>query len=353
MSDDHVNPRKMTFEQFMNEAKILIVDENFTYRVALKQTLVSYGAMNNNIVATKTVREAKTLMDATHFHIVFSDFLLKDGIGTSLIGEHKDFIFILVSSLASQAAVAKAAEVEVDQFIFKPYSQIHLRTVLEGVIKVYNDPSESNLFIEDGKEFLSMGEFDKAAMMFEKAKNDPASFARASSYLGEISKIKNELEGAFRNFREGLSATEVHFRCLMGMFNVLQQTGRMEEAYSVLKDIVLYFPECPDRLIQGIDLAIKTKKFVDIEEFFEVFKLMYEKPEKLLNYMGSGLLVNGHYHLRHENESAAMESFVRGISVGQGHDKFTMYVREKLVQFGLGHKIDELMKELEERKSAA
>jgi tetratricopeptide (TPR) repeat protein len=353
MSGEDLIGRKLTFEQFMNEAKILIVDENFTYRVALKQTLVSYGALNNNIVATKTIREARALMDATHFNIVFSDFILKDGIGTSLIGDRKDFIFILVSSVASQAAVAKAAEVEVDQFIFKPYSQAHLKTVLEGVIKVYSDPSESNQYIDDGKEFLSMGEFDKATMMFEKAKNDPDAYARASSYLGEINKIKNELDGAYRNFREGLTATEVHFRCLMGMFNILQQTGRAEESYSVLKDILLHFPEAPERLIQGIDLAIKTKHFVDIEEFYEVFKLMYEKPQSLMNYMSSGLLINGHYHLRHENQPAAMESFIRGITVGQGHDKFTMYVREKLVHFGMENRLDEVMKEVEDRKTAA
>jgi tetratricopeptide (TPR) repeat protein len=352
MSSEDRPARKLTFEQYMNEAKILIVDENFTYRVALKQTLVSYGVMNNNVVATKTIREAKTLIESNTFNIVFSDFLFKDGIGTSLIGDKKDFIFILVSSVASQAAVAKAAEVEVDQFIFKPYSQGHLKTVLEGVIQLKHDPTESNQFIEDGKEFLSMGEFDKATMLFEKAKTDPASFARASSYLGEIKKMKNELDGAFRFFREGLSATEVHFRCLMGMFNILQQSGRTEDAYSVLKDILMHFPECPERLIQGIELAIKMKHFVDIEEFYEVFKLMYEKPQKLLNHMSSGLLVNGHYHLRHQNEPAAMESFIRGISVGQGHDKFTLYVREKLVQFGMQDRIENLMKEIEERKAA-
>lgn len=68
--------------------------------------------------------------------------------------------------------------------------------------------------------------------------------------------------------------------------------------------------------------------------------------------MSSGLLVNGHYHLRHQNEPAAMESFIRGISVGQGHDKFTLYVREKLVQFGMQDRIENLMKEIEERKAA-
>ena len=352
MNDADRSSEKMTFEQYMNVAKILIVDESFTYRIALKQTLLSYGASNNNIVATKTLREAVALLEKAKFNIVFSDFMLKDGIGTSLINDRKDFIFILVSSVASQAAVAKAAEVEVDQFIFKPYSQAHLKSVLEGVVKVKTDPPESNQFIEDGKELLSIGEFEKASLLFEKAKADPASFARASSYLGEINKIKNELDGAFQHFRDGLAATEVHFRCLLGLFNVLLQTGRQEAAYSILRDILLYFPECPERLIQAIDLAIQTNHFVDIEELYEVFNLMYEKPEKLLKYMSSALLVNGHFHLKHENTDAAMESFVRGISVGQGHDKFTLYVREKLVQFGMEGKIEQLMKDLETRRIA-
>jgi len=336
------------FEQYMSEANILIVDRSFTYRVALKQTLISFGALAERIFMAKTLKEARVHAEQKKPEIIFSDFLLEDGIGTNLIKERKEkCIFILVSSIATQAAVANAAEVEVDQFIFKPYSQLHLKDVLEGCVKRKMAPSESSQVIEDGKELLSIGEFEKAAVLFEHAKKDPKTFAQACSYLAEVSKLKNELDDAFKTFREGLTSTEVHFRCLMGLFNTLLQSRRQQEAYEVLKDILVHFPECPDRLSQALDLAVHTKNFVDIEEMHLVFQLMYEKPEKLIIHMTSALLVNGHYHLRHKNPPAAMESFVRGITIGKGHEKFIQYVQEKLIQHGLPTKIDEVLKKSE------
>ena len=346
MSSSENAPVISPFEQYMSDAKILIVDGSFTYRVALKQTLISFGALAENISMAKTLKDARVLAEKVGPAIIFSDFLLEDGIGTNLLKERKDdkAIFILVSSVATQAAVANAAEVEVDQFIFKPYSQLHLKDVLEGCVRRKTAPSESSQYIEDGKELLSIGEFEKAAVLFEQAKKDPRMFAQACSYLAEISKVKNELDDAFKTFRDGLTSTEVHFRCLMGLFNTLLQSDRKEEAYAVLKDILIHFPECPDRLNQALELAVHTKNFVDIEEMHLVFQLMYEKPENLIIHMSSALLVNGHYHLRHKNPPAALESFVRGISIGKGHEKFTHYVQEKLTKFGLSSKIDEVLK---------
>jgi DNA-binding NarL/FixJ family response regulator len=340
------------FEAYMSAATILVVDDSFTYRVALKQTLVSFGVQTENIFLAKNLKEARSYIEKVKPHIVLSDFLLDDGVSTNLIETNKDFIFILVSSVATQAAVAKAAEVEVDQFIFKPYSQLHLKDVLEGVIQKKSEPSESAQYIEDGKELLSIGEFDKAAILFEHAKTDPKSFARACAYLAEIKKLKNDLDSAFKSFREGLTSSEVHFRCLIGLFNALLQSSRKEEAYSVLKDILIHFPECPERLVKALNMAVETKNFVDIEEMHIVFQFMYDKPEKLLNHMSSALLVNGHYHLKHKNQSAALESFVRGISIGKGHDKFTSYVKEKLTQYGLENKLEEVLKNADYRKTA-
>lgn len=350
MSTETTSPS--SFEAYMIGATILVIDDSFTYRVALKQTLVSFGTLTENIFMAKNLREARSYISKVKPHIILSDFLLEDGVSTNLIGERKESIFILVSSVATQAAVAKAAEVEVDQFIFKPYSQLHLKDVLEGVIQKKNEPSESSQLIEDGKELLSIGEFDKATVLFEQAKGNPKSYARACAYLAEIKKLKNDLDSAFRTFREGLTSSEVHFRCLIGLFNALLQGSRREEAYSVLKDILIHFPECPERLVQALSMAVETKNFVDIEEMHIVFQFVYDKPEKLLKHMSSALLVNGHYHLKHKNQSAAIESFVRGISIGKGHDRFTQYVKEKLTQYGLENKLDEVLKNADYRKTA-
>ena len=325
------------FEKFLNEARILIVDSNFTYRVALKHSLIFFGANTERLRTAKNLAAAKAIIIDFQPQIIISDFLLDDGIGTHLMTEQKgNCIFILVSSVVSQAAVANAAEMEIDQFIFKPYSQLQLRDVLKDAVYRVKYRTKSDQFIEDGKELLSIGEVEKAAILFENAKKDPLAFARACSYLGEIKQIKNELQGASKAFRDGLRASETNFRCLIGLFNSLLNDGRMDEGYALLKKIMIHYPECPERLMQGLNLAVRTNNFVDIEEMYSLFELMYQKPETLLKYMSSALLVTGHYHLKHKNAPAAMECFKKGIEVKKGSPKLGRYVQEKLAQYGIG-----------------
>ena len=261
------------FEHFISDARILIVDSNFTYRIALKQSLLFFGANEDKIRITKNLSQAQALMMTFQPQIIFSDFLLEDGIGTHLMKDNKGkTIFILVSSVNTQAAVANAAEMEVDQFIFKPYSQSQLRDILKNAANKMQSRTKSDQCIEDGKELISIGEIEKAAALFENAKDDPLAYARACSYLGEIRQIMDELKGATKSFRDGLNYCEINFRCLNGLFHSLLKSGRVDESYEIIKKIVVHFPECPDRLIQALNLAVRTNHFDDIEEFYLLFQ---------------------------------------------------------------------------------
>jgi len=341
------------FDRFMSGAKILIVDHNFTHRIALKQSLLAFGAAAENITMAKNLKEGRKESEKINPSIIFSDFLLEDGVSTHLLKERTSpVIFILISSIATQSAIANAAEAEVDQFIFKPYSQVQLKDILDECIRNKTEGNETSKYIEDGKGLLAIGEFERAREFFEKVKLNQKTFSLACSYLGEIKKLENEWDESFKIYKQGLASTEIHFRCMFGLFSTLLQNGRKEEAYNALKDILVHFPECPDRLSQALDLAVHTKNFVDIEEMHLVFQLMYEKPQKLIVHMSSALLVNGHYHLRHKNQLAAMESFVRGMIIGKGNVKFSQYVQEKLAQFGLEAKYDEIVKSVESKNAS-
>jgi len=329
---------------------VLIVDGSFAHRAALKQTFATFGVAEENFYSAKNLQEASGILTTTSIQLIVSDFLLEDGVGTSLIEAestrtiaHQKTIFILLSSINTQAAIANAAEMEVDQFILKPYSVSQLQEVLEMAIKKRQSPGQSDKLIEDGKAMLALGEFEKARVLFEKAKSDSDAYARACSYLGEIKNLRKQTAGATQAYQDGLESTEVHFRCLMGLFKTLLNSKQLDKAYGVLKELVIFFPESPERLNQALALAIKTKHFVDIEEFLFVYKLMYEKPKDLWRHMSSALLVNGHYHLIHKNPEAALANFVEGISIGHEDPGFLDYVKKMLNEYGLESKFNEVL----------
>lgn len=200
--------------------------------------------------------------------------------------------------------------------------------------------------LTEGKRLLSLGEFDQAILHFEKAKQDPALFSKSSAYLKELKKIKADSH-EFMIFRKELESTDIHLHCLLGIFHLLMSKGRWSSAYEVLTDLMNYFPESPERLIQAIDLAVRIQRFDELERLHGFYQRMVEKSETLLRHMSSALLVYGHHLLKQKQNQAAFDQFLLGISVAQGHDQFTLYVREKLVQFGMESQMDVIMRDLD------
>jgi hypothetical protein len=56
--------------------------------------------------------------------------------------------------------------------------------------------------------------------------------------------------------------------------------------------------------------------------------------------------------LKYKNPAAAVESFTRGLSVGQGQEKFVLYVQRKMAQYGLESRIDEVIQAAELKVNA-
>jgi tetratricopeptide (TPR) repeat protein len=333
-------------EDSFSKMKVLIVDGNYTDRTALHQSLLSYGVLPENIFSATSIQFAGDRLKKTKVDVLISDFSLKDGLGSSFQTNSKSFSLVLLSSVISQAAVAKALEAEVDAFLFKPYFHSDLKKVLQNVIKLRMNPPKGLSELSEGKKWLAQGNFEQAKRIFEKLNQDPELSTKANAYMVEIRKIMTDSQD-FTQVRRNLESTEVCLLSLLGMYHRFRNAGRLKSAYDVLSQILQYFPENPDRLIQAIDLAVRVQRFEDLEKFYEIYRAMFEKSEKLLRHMSSALLIYGHHLLKQGQKQEAMRQFLLGISVAQGHDQFTLYVREKLVQFGMESQIEGILQDLQ------
>jgi len=331
-------------EKFASSARVLVVDRCLASRIAMRELLADLGVDPERIVLVKNLAEATKSFAAGIPEIVISEYLLDDGFGPSLRnGLARNAIFFLVSSRTERAAVAKAAEDEIDNFIFKPYSSEDFKTVWSETLRRRLSPESHSRWLTEGKTFLLSGSLEAASARFVLAKKEQAEFSSACAYLARIRRLRDELTQATQEYREGLGERGVHFQCLSGLYEVLLQQKSVPDAYRVLKKLVLSFPEHPERLSIAVSLAVHTGNLRDIDVFHEIYRQIHQKTPSLVNHLSSALSVYGRHHLAKRRPEAALTRFESAIEVSRAQPKFVAYIVNHLNQAGYFREAEALL----------
>jgi CheY-like chemotaxis protein len=350
--------KKEIFKNFMIESDILIVDKSSASKNRLGKALVDFGANLEKVHQATSYQEARELYESKKPKLVICDYYIVGGSGFDLFKDikkefkdHKDIVFILITSNLSQAAVAKAAEEDVDSFILKPYTVNILGENLMETIVDKQYPNEYVSKIEEGKEALEAGDHEKAMSIFKDAlvMNDKPSLAHY--YNGYSNAQTNQNDVAVSEYNQGLEHNHIHFKCLNGLYELHMGQKNVTEAYSIAKNLVKYFPANNQRLAQTIRLAIATKNYDDLNFLYDVFVASEEKNPQLVNYICAGMYVVGKHFIMEDSKFQGIEMFKKvGVTFGN-HFKFLKAIIETLVEYDMEeHAIEFLHRFPEEMK---
>ena len=304
--------KKEVFKKFMEESEILVVDKNPGSRSRLLKIVSDLGAKRHMIHTAGSLVEASDILDSKKITLVLSDYMIAGGSGFDLFKmireqqpNNKKLCLVLVTSNISQTAVAKAAEEDVDSFIIKPYTLQSIHENLISTIMAKIQPSEYVQKIDAAKKHIQAGELNEAETLLKAAMNLNPKPALALFYLGQVEYMRKFVDKAQGSYQEGLSFNTIHFKCLVGLYELFMKDNKFMEAYAIVKKISKYFPANPDRLTQIVRLAIRTENFRDMQFYYEVFTSLDERPAVLINYIGAGLFISGKYlHNNGETETA-------------------------------------------------
>ncbi len=298
----------IAFQKHLKKKSILIVNEGATTRAMLSKTFNELGARGDLIHLASSWEEAQEVIPLVVPRIIVSDFNLGARSGLSLIefqremlkgaGAEKEGLFIIITGNTSQTAIAQAAEEEVDAYILKPFNLNGLRAALVSAVLAKVNPSEYVKLIEKGKEALFKGDFELAARFFDEAIVLNPKPALAFFYKGQTKLLQNAFSAAEQDFRQGLEYCKIHYKCLVGLFDLLMKQNREAEAYLVVRKIATYFPSNPKRLYQIIRLTVSLKEFEDLDDYYQAFCNLPVREKDLTIQMCSALIVAGRYFLR-------------------------------------------------------
>jgi tetratricopeptide (TPR) repeat protein len=328
------------FAQFVQSTHTLIADPNGSSRVRLGATLAELGAKQNAISYAGTYEEAQAVINERRPRLILCEFALGPHSGLDLLidqrklkPELKDCVFALITGNTSQSAVAAAAEEDVDTFIIKPYTLDSLKRTLTkaAVTKLY--PSDYVKTIEAGKKQLFGGGPQAALKTFEQAvKMDPKP-ALACFYKGQAEDLLKALDTASKDFKQGLTYNKIHYKCLIGLYELMMKKKEYKEAYGVVKRVAQYFPANPKRLASVLRLAIMTESYEDIEAYYRIFTMIENRNDELVRYICSALIVTGRYYFMNKYNTRALELVEKAAVSSAGKTSFLRYAIELLVEF--------------------
>lgn len=339
--------------KFLSDKKLLVVDPSNSARASIMNVFIKLGAKQFNIFQAKEILEATELIDLKKPDVVVTEYNLDRHTGLELLQaqreknpDSKKSLFILLTSNTSQSAVARAAEEEVDAFLIKPFNADTVRKVVIRAALFKINPPQYFIEIEKGKTLLMEGKLDEAQERFKEAMNLDPQPSMACYYIGQVEFVRKVLENAKGNYHKGLDYNKIHYRCMVGLYELLISMQSHFEAYEVVKRLSQYFPANPKRLSEVLRLAIMTKSYEDVEKYYSVFCNLDERNDLLINYICAALVVCGKYYLQTGNRTRALELFQKAAVTSAGRVKILKEIIQNLLEFKITGEAEKFMQRI-------
>jgi CheY-like chemotaxis protein len=326
---------------YLGENQVLIADTVSSARVTLATHLVSLGASRARMSLTSSFEEAQAVIQQMKPKIIFCDYMLGKKSGLDLLIDQKviyetskikDTLFVLVTGSASQSAVARAAEEDVDTFIIKPYTIKRFEKSFSDAVIAKLRPNEYHRKIDEGKDLLVAGKIAQATTILQEAlKLDPTP-TLACFYLAQAALMKEALTSAKGNYQKGLSYSGIHYKCLIGLYDLLYEQKKFSEAYELVQRIARYFPANPKRLAAVLRLAVTTGNYADVPDYYDLFIALEERPDDLTRHMCSAMAVAGKHALGRREKDKAIDIFDKLAVTCAGRTNYLRYAVESFVE---------------------
>ncbi len=337
--------------RFVGEGKVLIVDPSQVTRSSVAQILSGMGLKGTSLVTCATFDEAEERVRSLRPKVVLADYELDQRkcsleLFQTLKGQIQDLrahLFVLVTGNTSQTAVARAAEEDVDSYILKPFTPASFRNALMRAVITKLNPSTYLQTIETGKTLLSRGKLEEAIAVFEQAVAMDPEPSLAFSYLGQVHLIRQALHSAQGDFLKGLQFNKLHYKCMVGLFEVLMFQKEHVHAYEVIKRIAQFYPANPSRMTALLRLTILTGHYEDMGLYYTIFTNLGERTDEMTKVMCSALIVAGRHHATHGDAVRALDCFQKAAVSSAGRPRILKDLTVAMVEAGLPLEADKTL----------
>lgn len=186
-----------------------------------------------------------------------------------------------------------------------------------------------------GKASLFDGQYKEAMNVFTQASKLHPKPALAMAYLGQTEYVRKLVDNAKDSYFDGLKYNSIHFKCLIGLYDMFIEQENWNEAYQIVKKISKFFPANPARMAEVIKLAVRTGNFEDIQTYYEIFTGLEERTDFMIKHVGAGLYIAGKHFLMKDQKEEALKFFDQAVVSCSTHTRFLRAITVALVKYGM------------------
>lgn len=325
-------------EQYLKSIQCFIFENSNSAKNMISATLRELGMPIQSIHFSKSYDSAIDIIKTEKPTLFISEYEVRGKFGLELLYDIKNFvpepIFILATSTASETSVAEAAEEDVDAYIVKPFMAEQLLHYIRQAIEYRIDPPPYIAKIKVGKNAIEADNIDEAKRLFFEASTLGEKPSLAFYYLGQINEKELHVEDALDLYETGLEYIPLHYKCMTAKFEALDTLKRPQEAYEVVKGILKHYPVTPQRLGRMIYLAMITRHFTDVEEYYDIYQRLENRTEKLQVIVKAALFTTGKYLLQAKEFERAALLFEKSVLCAKRDNEVIIKSIEELTRAG-------------------
>lgn len=326
---------------FFAESEVLVVDQNGGSRAALARSAIAMGAKTQHLTLAADYDTACEAIKKKRPRIILSEYFFGESSALELCKFLRDQgidtdenLFVILTSNSSQSMIAQAAEEDVDCYILKPHTMESFSDKVQKAVLSKLKPSKYTQQILEGKRFLQAKHLEEAIQAFTKAVSLGTNPSLALFYQGQTEMLKSLLSEAESSYKSGLSFNNIHYKCLIGLFDLLMEKKRYGDAYDVLKTISRVFPTNPNRLAQILRLIIFTKNYDDIDLLYENFKAIENRSAFLVSHVCAALVTCAKHFFRSGDQNRGVDLMKKAAMSARGKTGILKEIVLTLSEYG-------------------
>ncbi len=341
-------PSKSPFADLITDQKVLVVSPNNLIRSSLTSVFMSMGArlsqlivVSNVLVARDEIRKRKPRMIVTDYRLgtVYGTELWVDEKGKSFIPS--ETLTVIVTEDGSDATIGRIFEKHVDLCMLYPFTPERLR---KGILDAIEQKTKARSFIKsktpeepihderliNAIRKLELARVQEARARIEReaqlAKQEEARKALIPTVSQILEAVKSDddfTKAAATKAVEIPAATATQIPTnlegparagfIAEVFDMLVRQKRYDEAYEMARKILPHFFKKPERAEELFKLAVLTRHYDHVAEYFEVLPAMDSKTPQLLYTVSGALIVGGKDQLKKKNLNSAVAFFSKSI----------------------------------------
>lgn len=307
--------------EFVKDGVVLVVEPSPGFSSIYQTVLQTMGLPIEQVVVLRKFSEALKFVIEKKPRLIVTEYEIETSFGLDLLEEQEkqyealDRISLITTKNSSDAAVAEAAEGQVDGYLLKPFPGNSFQKKLVEILEQKIKPSAYHQKLAVGRKLFSSRDFDHAVAEFRDSKPMHSKPSLACYHAGVSYQAKGELSKAVAEFKEGQNYQPLHYKCLLAEFETLLAQSNYPEAYKLTATIRENYPVTSKRLGQIFVAAVFTSHFEELPTLYEMFARLDQRSPELIHISSTALLTAGKFLIKQNSLEKSQDYFNLGLLI--------------------------------------